>query len=250
MFTIYLLENQINHKIYIGRTCRKPEERFKQHIRSANKNKTNYHLHNSISKYGEDNFEVIPLESTNSKREADKLERKFIKQFNTYKKIGYNMTPGGEGAGKGEDHPMYGRSHTEETKKKISESNKNKNFSKETREKISKAKSGKNHHMYGKSHTKEAKTKISESLSGDNHYLYGKSLNDEIKEKISKSKSHKGNKLTKEDARKIKWLGNNSNMTNNEVGSEFNVNASVVSRIKNNKSWVGIDEQKPKNYNN
>jgi hypothetical protein len=57
---------------------------------------------------------------------------------------------------KGENHHMYGKRHTEESKNKMSESKK----------KISKLISGKNHHMYGKTHTTESKKKMSESRIG------------------------------------------------------------------------------------
>ena len=44
----------------------------------------------------------------------------------------------------GENHPMYGKHHTEETKKKISEAKKGKTLSEETRKKMSEANKGKN----------------------------------------------------------------------------------------------------------
>ena len=53
---------------------------------------------------------------------------------------------------KGENHHMYGKHHSKETKRKISEANK-----------------GENHHMYGKHHSEETKNKISESLKGENN---------------------------------------------------------------------------------
>lgn len=54
----------------------------------------------------------------------------------------------------GEDHPMYGKHHSNETKKKLSESHKGKLASKETKEKMSKARigllSGEKNPVYGK----------------------------------------------------------------------------------------------------
>ena len=55
-------------------------------------------------------------------------------------------------AQKGEKHPMYGKHHTEETKKKISENLK-----------------GENNHFYGKHHTEETKKKISEAHTNGKH---------------------------------------------------------------------------------
>ena len=68
---------------------------------------------------------------------------------------------------KGENHHFFGKHHTEETKKKISEAQK-----------------GENNHMYGKHHTEEAKKKMSESQKGEKGSMYGKTG-----EKHPKSKS-------------------------------------------------------------
>lgn len=59
----------------------------------------------------------------------------------------------------GENHPMYGKHHSEETKRKMKEAKKNM--------------------------SKEEKLKWIESISGKNHPLYGKHLSDDVKEKIS-----------------------------------------------------------------
>ena len=69
----------------------------------------------------------------------------------------------------GEGHPLYGKQHSEETKQKISDANKNP--SEETRRKMSTAakercEDPKNNPMYGKHHTEETKAKISSKLRG------------------------------------------------------------------------------------
>lgn len=60
---------------------------------------------------------------------------------------------GMKGLFSGENHPNYGKHHTEETRRKLSESGKGKH-------------SGINSPMFGKHHTEEQKKKISESLKG------------------------------------------------------------------------------------
>lgn len=75
--------------------------------------------------------------------------------------IGYNLTnitDGGEGVTLcGENNPMYGKTHSEESKKKMSEAHKN--ISDETRRKMSEANKG-------RTHSKEAKEKISRASKG------------------------------------------------------------------------------------
>jgi group I intron endonuclease len=79
---------------------------------------------------------------------------------------------------KGENHPMYGKHPSEETRKKLSNSHKGHIVSIETRIKLSEANSGENNPHYGKHLSKEHREKISEANkgkhSGENHPMYGK----------------------------------------------------------------------------
>lgn len=68
----------------------------------------------------------------------------------------------------GENHPMYGKHHTEDTKEKIRNARKGSYLTDETKEKLSKANSGSNNPFYGKKHTEESRKKMSESLRGIN----------------------------------------------------------------------------------
>ena len=62
----------------------------------------------------------------------------------------------------------------EETRKKISESNKCKLHTKETKKKMSEKRKGENNSNYGKSHSKETRKKMSELKMGENNSNYGK----------------------------------------------------------------------------
>ena len=71
----------------------------------------------------------------------------------------------------GENNPMYGKHHSDETKRKISENNiwNDKERCEEARKKLSENHAnvkGESHPMYGKHHTEETKRKISETLTG------------------------------------------------------------------------------------
>jgi hypothetical protein len=91
----------------------------------------------------------------------------------------------------GENNPMWNKSHSEETKRKIGEKSSKKHYSKEYRKKLSMASSGKNNPMWGRKHSDETKRKISETQIGDKHYWFGKNRSEETKRKISQSQQNK-----------------------------------------------------------
>jgi hypothetical protein len=111
---------------------------------------------------------------------------------------------------KGEKHPMYGRvsaligrTHSEETKSKISVKKTGVKFSEETKAKISSKKIGFKHSEETKEklrmnaalnpskfvHSEETLEKISKALSGENHPLFGTTPSEETKLKISQKLS-------------------------------------------------------------
>lgn len=144
---IYMTRNNVNGKLYIG-----------QHTRTMNPKDIDDSwylgsgdaLHMAIAKYGEENFTREIIYECESKPELDYMEKVFISYYNAVKNEDfYNIAGGGQGVGSGESHPMYGRSHTVEAKRKISD-----------------AVRGERNPMYGKSHTDETKKKISMSKVG------------------------------------------------------------------------------------
>ncbi len=183
-YTVYMHINKINGKRYIGQTCQIPEKRWD----NGRGYETSTRFFNAILKYGWNNFEHIILKENLSQNDANELEIKLIKQYHTQdEKYGYNITSGGQNfshseetkrkiglsnskalKGKthstewskkmskkfsGEGNPFYGKHHSEETKKKISENRKGK-------------KTGKEHPMYGKKHSQEDLEKMSQNRQG------------------------------------------------------------------------------------
>lgn len=92
---IYLIENDINHKKYIGLTTRTIEERWKDHLK-ASKYK-NYSLYLAMRKYGIENFHIREIQEEKDFEKLKELEKYWINYYNTYYD-GYNQTFGGEGA--------------------------------------------------------------------------------------------------------------------------------------------------------
>ena len=109
-YTIYMHKNKLNGKIYIGQTSQEPKKRWDNGRGYTDCSR----LYNAILKYGWDNFEHIILYQNLSQEEANILEEKLIKQYNTQNDtFGYNIKAGGAN-----------RHHSEETKRKIGNANK------------------------------------------------------------------------------------------------------------------------------
>jgi group I intron endonuclease len=142
MAIIYKITNQLNSKCYIGWTSQPLEKRWDQHKKTAQKNQDNRPFYNAIRKYGIDVWNLETLEILPTKEIAKQQEVHYIKLFESYD-TGYNATLGGDGnngikmspesniarsnALKGipKDYDrMAGKSHSEESRKAISESHK------------------------------------------------------------------------------------------------------------------------------
>jgi hypothetical protein len=146
---MYLMTNTVINKSYIGQTRSHRLNhgkyrpfghmgRFRHHISEAinEKNHSRY-LDNAIMSYGSDKFTCHKILECRVD-ELNDYEVKFIKEYNTLYPNGYNLTPGGNGKGKGnrnidelnfEKNTLYlppeivrvGPTRIESTKKLISE---------------------------------------------------------------------------------------------------------------------------------
>lgn len=94
---IYKIYNDINDKLYIGKTSQTIQARWEEHIYTAlyRRQQRNYKLYNAIRKYGVDNFHIEEIEECPIDI-IDEREMYWINKLNTYLN-GYNMTEGGEG---------------------------------------------------------------------------------------------------------------------------------------------------------
>lgn len=213
MYKIYLVTNLLNSKKYVGITKFSIEERFLQHT------KRGFLLTEAIKKYGKQKFSVELVEKVESSEKAYKLEQYYIEKYNTKSPNGYNLTNGGDGIfgwevtekyrqecsdkvkqlHKEKKVGMYGKTHTEETKKKMSESSKGKpkpwligrKVSEETKEKIRQV-------NLGKTHSEETKKKISENhhdVSGKNNPMHGKKHSFETIEKLKETAKNRPKRI-------------------------------------------------------
>lgn len=196
-FIVYMHENKINHKKYIGITCQKPTQRWR-----GGKGYKIGAFKNAIDKYGWNNFEHKILYENLSKEDACIKEMELIEKYKTMdKKYGYNLCEGG--------NLTIGYHHN--------------NYSKE---KMSKAKQGlydgKNNPMYGK--------------KGILAPMYGKHLTEEHKRKISEAKKGKANYYTKILYKKVDQYDLNGNYIKtwesiSSIEKELNIKGTHISRV-------------------
>lgn len=94
MAYIYQIQNDVNGKLYIGKTEFSIEKRFKEHCRDALKSRNEKRpLYEAMRKYGIEHFHILLIEETNEPEEREKF---WIEYLGTFKN-GYNATIGGDG---------------------------------------------------------------------------------------------------------------------------------------------------------
>lgn len=94
MAYIYQITNQINGKIYIGKTERTIQERWREHCEDYLRERCyDRPLYRAMRKYGLSNFTIELLEETDNPEEREIF---WIEQKGSFKH-GYNATMGGDG---------------------------------------------------------------------------------------------------------------------------------------------------------
>ena len=140
---IYVIENQINHKKYVGQTI-DPHKRWRKH-KTDDVHNPNLVIGKAFLKYGVENFTFKVIEECDNSSMSER-EKYWIRKLNTFIKSpqswGYNMTEGGE-AMFGISNPFYGKTHSKEVKKLLSDN--------------AKKRVGEKNPFFGKKHSEEFK---------------------------------------------------------------------------------------------
>ena len=92
---IYVVENTMNGKCYVGKTTTTVNQRFLEHLFKA-RHGSKCAIHCALRKYGKDNFKVRQLDSASDKADLNTKEIFWIEKLNSFR-VGYNMTSGGDG---------------------------------------------------------------------------------------------------------------------------------------------------------
>lgn len=101
MAYIYKIINNVNQKIYIGKTSSTIEKRFKEHCNDSKKERCEKRpLYDAMNKYGVENFTVEKVEEVENDEIASEREIYWINKLRTYIGFndcnGYNATLGGD----------------------------------------------------------------------------------------------------------------------------------------------------------
>lgn len=92
MYTVYMHQNKLNGKVYIGITSVSPQERWRNGQGYIKQLK----FYNAILKYGWDSFDHIILFENLTKEEAEEKEISLIAEYQSMNdEYGYNQKPGG-----------------------------------------------------------------------------------------------------------------------------------------------------------
>ena len=254
VYFVYLTINKVNGKMYIGQhTCRYEDQFTDGYLGSG------FALRRALKKYGEANFERIILEYAESPEELNELEAKYVDNEIVKGEQFYNLKTGGDKKciyseeskerisqtlkdkyANGMKNAMFGRQHSEKSKRKMSEAQKGKyvginsphwgkHRSEETKKKLHDKLSGRTGNwkgkkrspeqiekmrefgktlvgvrnpFYGHTHTAETREKLRQANLGHASWNKGKKFSEESKKKMSEA--HKGHNVGKDNPRSRK----------------------------------------------
>lgn len=228
LLVIYKCTNNINGKIYIGKTSKGLQNRIRSHksdyLSFRDKGRITYPLYNAFKKYGFENFSWEIIDEAETEEELNEKEIYWIdksKSLVNYGK-GYNINKGGTGGDNFTNNPR---------KEEIREKFRNRKYPKQTRESINRRRESfkktienrtfeqrraignklseklkkyyENHVSAncGKSPSVEVRSRISRTLkgrfSGENNPNYNNKWSEEKKKNLSeyfrKNRDYKGN---------------------------------------------------------
>ncbi len=119
---VYLIRNTANGKCYVGKTTRSLAHRWSQHKCEARLGRYDLPLYRDMRIYQPHCFEIEVLGEAATQRRIAQMERKFIRIFDAVE-CGYNQAVCSWGGRALKTRGSLGRKHSQETIRKITESN-------------------------------------------------------------------------------------------------------------------------------
>jgi hypothetical protein len=255
MTGIYEIRNILDGKKYIG-SAKNLEKRWRDHKYYLAKNK--HHsilLQRAWDLYGEHNFSFFVLETVEHLEKLTEREQFYLDTFKTYEpENGYNLCKTANSMlgykysddqkrwmsenRKGEKNQHYGKKHSEETKRKIGEKNKNRIRTQEYRDKVAIISKQKMEDLR-ENNIEEFNRRVEKIKNS----RLGKKLSDETKKKLSelaklRTGSKSGNaKLNYEKAQEMREH-RKFGISVAEICKMYNVSKPTVLDIINNKRWT------------
>jgi len=121
MYFIYVIENLVNGKMYVGQTINL-ESRRRAHFSPSSKCP---YICNAVKKYGKENFDFVLLEALPTIEISNEREKYWIEFLGTLSPRGYNLRYGGDAGGRPSQETIekvrkgnLGRIHSEEEKER------------------------------------------------------------------------------------------------------------------------------------
>lgn len=153
-YSVYIHTNKVNNKRYVGITSQKLESRWK----CGTGYKGQKRFYNAIKSYGWDGFTHEVVASGLSKEQAEALEVELISKYKSNDlQFGYNIENGGH------THKL-----SLEQRKHLSDVNRGKSYSSETKEKMSRSHKGQSTQwLTGRTASQETKAKMSAARMGE-----------------------------------------------------------------------------------
>lgn len=241
---IYKIEITGSDRFYVGSAVDFHKRRL-SHLSSLKKEShRNIHLQRIFDKHGEESLSFTILEEC-EKLDLIAREQYWIDSFPFDRLINICPTAGN----------TLGRIHTKETREKISKNhhdvsgennpmfgtkgelspNWGKKHSEETKRKISEGNKGKEGCWKGKKRPEHAK-----KMSGENNFWYGKKLPEETKKKMGAATSKRmreKSKLTLDIVREIRYRYANEKITQTALAKEYGLSKSYCWALINGLYW-------------
>lgn len=258
-YIIYLVKNKINDKVYVGLTSKSLEERWVNHCKKAKykcKNKNGNLFQRAIIKYGKESWELEILETVNSLEDAELIEKKWIKYFNSNNiKFGYNLTNGGKCC-------IFNKEVKQKISNSIKKLYKNEDYKNNFKKKLKKWHQKNDNPFLGKVHSEESKKKMSKAAikrckdpNWKSPFII-KPPSLEVRKKMSeaaKKRERNSSFCTKEELINIakecyskKEIADKLNCTNSNICyliKSWNIQEEVNASLKSKKSYRSLSDE-------